>query len=455
MAHDSLTAYSDVLIMSSCRKKSRVVQSKMKIEFCFEDYPQIFTPGAPIEHRDFLVGRAQELLDLHRAITRPGLNPIVVGDRGVGKTSLACHAFSDLHFQRINISCHPDMSFDELAKKVLHEMGFDVHTTEVIQESEKKIGGSALPFGVGVSGESSKAESVKKSDLGSQVIDPETLFRMIKESGKQVLVILDEYDRVRTKSQEFHSSIASLIKNFGDHHWESGSRLVVVGVAQSAQALLGEHESIERNAREIFLRPLRNADVNDFLSVAEEKLQFQFDYDAKKDIVKRSSGYPYYVHLVSLAAIDSMVERDSNARKVSLQDYNNGLTKAVSQAYRSELMKYRHIIDKLTTDETNLIFELVTESEFRHNSPRYGQHVVVTRAELQKRMLTQNIMTMADFDHAWVQLQQKYRFIHVSRNNDEIKFADPLMQPFLSALFSVRKVKKASKHQLSLFDEIP
>jgi MoxR-like ATPase len=54
----------------------------------FSDYQKLLKPSAPILERRYLYGRAQELLDLERAMTRDGHHPIVIGARGVGKTSL-------------------------------------------------------------------------------------------------------------------------------------------------------------------------------------------------------------------------------------------------------------------------------------------------------------------------------------------------------------------------------
>ena len=50
---------------------------------------KVFTPTAPIQQKEFFIGRLKELNHIVNAINEKGQHAILYGERGVGKTSLA------------------------------------------------------------------------------------------------------------------------------------------------------------------------------------------------------------------------------------------------------------------------------------------------------------------------------------------------------------------------------
>ena len=302
-------------------------------------YEKVFTPGAPGKGRHYLFGRDQELNDLRRVIKRPGLHPIVIGNRGVGKTSVTLQAFANFKPPIIRVGCNPDITFQKLARQILRGVGYDTNEIESKVEKHKEIGAKALPFGVGVAAAGTKTKSLTRREIGEEELDPWEVFRLLKELKKKFIIIIDEYDAIPPRNSDVHTPLAYLIKTLADNSGECDTRIVIVGVARSSQELLGRHESIERSAREIYLRPLRREDVNDFLTEAETRLKFKFSADVIKDIVWGSMGYPYYVHLVGLECLDAMIERNKKSRIVKRVDFTKAIQSAVQKAFRAELKK--------------------------------------------------------------------------------------------------------------------
>ena len=50
---------------------------------------KVFTPHAPVQIQELLFGRSGTVKQIINQISNPGAYPILYGDRGVGKTSLA------------------------------------------------------------------------------------------------------------------------------------------------------------------------------------------------------------------------------------------------------------------------------------------------------------------------------------------------------------------------------
>lgn len=79
------------------------------------------------------------------------------------------------------------------------------------------------------------------------VTDPEEIRFLLEDLEREALIVLDELDRV--EDDDALSMLADTVKTLSDHG--TGVTLMFVGVAASVEQLLGEHESIVRNVRQI------------------------------------------------------------------------------------------------------------------------------------------------------------------------------------------------------------
>jgi hypothetical protein len=355
-------------------------------------YEKVFTPGAPIMVRHFLFGRDQELSDLKNYLNRAGLHPIVIGNRGVGKTSVVIQSLANISPPPIRINCIPGLTFPRLAMEILRKLDVSINEIESSKEISTSLNGKASPFRIGIEASSEIKTIHKEQGPASQSYDALSVFEYLRVRGDKRVIVLDEYDAVSSGSQEFHSSIAYLIKLLSDHANECEVRLIIVGVAQSSKDLLGKHESIERSAREIYLNPLRHQDILLFLNEAETRLRIKFEQKIKDEISRDSAGYPYYAHLVGLECVDAMRIRDKRSRQITESDYTLAINRAIKHAFRSELRKYQSAIRGITEKEWLVIKELA------NMGPR------PPRKELQNSISKRNIMTPEEFDHSWVKL---------------------------------------------------
>jgi len=413
--------------------------------FTFDDYERVFRPGAPMELPGFLVGRSQKLLDLSRAIRRPGLHPLVIGSRGIGKTSLALQAFQDNTVRSVWVTCNSHHTFSSLAKAILKELGQSVDTVEVISEKSKAVEVSGKVFGIGAGAKGNEGGRITEAGLSSVEVDPWRLFRELREMEKTILV-LDEYDTIQGTNSDVHRGVAELIKTLADNSRQCDSRVVLIGIAARAADWLAGHESIHRSAREIYLPPLEDEEVQQFLMKAEDVLGFRFKDNVRDAITSNAIGFPYYVHMIGLECIDAMLDRSPSARVVEEEDYHRALRRAFSHAFRAQLQKYRSSLHGLTELEVDVIRELVTES-------RFGR---VGRQKLIQRVSTQAKVSLVDAQEALGRLIAPGGALYHAQSKDEVRFREPLMAPFVRSYilpFPKRFVELPTRDQLGLFPE--
>jgi AAA domain len=392
--------------------------------FTFSQFDEVFTPGAPMRTRTFFFGREQEFNDLSRSLKRPGIHPIIVGNRGVGKTTLVDLALQKLNEKVVSVTCNSKMDFYEFGGSLLAQLGLPMPATETTEESSKGGGGKGNIGFASFEANGQQKKVVKRVTPSGRSLSAWTVYEALRDYARKVVVVIDEYESIGNKNDDFHDGISSLIKTLADNSRHCDTRVVVIGVAASAEALLGKHESIERNAREIYLRTLRTEDVKDFLDAAEDHLEFRFQSQVKDAIVKNSLGYPYYVHLVALECIDVMQERDKKSRTVTDDDYRKAVNKAVSQAFRSELRKYKAAIYEASDAEKAFIRELAL---LQGDGP-INVHI------LKHRLSTNELLRGDAFDVVLNTLLLRKRVLYISRGTQELRFSDPLMAPFLKSL---------------------
>ena len=399
-----------------------------------ELYEEIFTPGAPVLSDRFLVGREQEKTDLRRVLRRRGQHAIVIGDRGVGKTTLVKYILRQQERPSVWHPASPNLRYSDVFRDLLENLGLDVTTTETTEEEQVDGGVKAKPLLFEASAGGSKKTIRKRRSRSQEELNPWTTFQYLQDQASDAIIVIDEYDALDSQKPQpaFHEGIAYTMKHLGDHSDECNARIIVVGVAYSAEALLGQHESVRRNAKEIFVKPLRYQDIYDFLDEAEDALSIKFERRVKQRIVRGSMGYPYFLHLIGQESVDAMLARSSKARTVEWADFKIAVNRAVESEMREAMQKFRSKSTGLTNDENTVLVELTWWQGYSASRQKFIE--VLERRHNMKPSETNSVL---------VQLAQDRKFIYLSRHKDDIRFRDPLMKAFLrEKIFTERGPKK-------------
>ena len=188
---------------------------------------EVFTPGAPIDKREFFAGRVDQISRVIETIPHPGRHPIIFGQRGVGKTSLA-NILNELlpSVWTVKISCDASDTFESLWwNRILEKAS--------VRFKEKAFGFSDE--------EETKILTLKSLVGHDKPVSPAGVANVLTNIKSKSILIFDEFDRVSdspTKSQ-----MADLIKNVSDNN--RLVTIVLVGVGSSITDLIGEHPSIQ------------------------------------------------------------------------------------------------------------------------------------------------------------------------------------------------------------------
>jgi Cdc6-like AAA superfamily ATPase len=228
------------------------------------------TPSKSIQTPEKLFGRTKNLTAIDRALSSPGRQIFIHGDRGVGKTSLALTAaflHTDSHVAPIQVMCGRYSSFAD----VIQAIGNATIPVEK-RMAERASGGGFnlnLPGGVGGVGYTKPTKTGGLISAPNSLNDALDIIRLVssKANGKQVVVI-DEMERIESADEK--DKFAEFIKNIPE--LSDNVRFIFCGIGQDLTELLQAHASASRILETIKLERLHHSDLWQIITAVADKL---------------------------------------------------------------------------------------------------------------------------------------------------------------------------------------
>ena len=298
-----------------------------------------FMPAQEITDPSRFAGRRSQVEACFLGLVSKGANLALVGNRGMGKTSLARQVLAmatggDALLKRYGV--RHDRPLDMLAMYLA--CGNDVKNTEHLLErlltshdclaswvydvpAAKKILTKYQPkfavgaLGVDISLGVEKGTEVTSAGAGP-VADTVGVFTNVvaalarEQPAKDgILIVVDEFDQVKDKT-----GFAGLLKSLATN--VPSVRFCIVGVAHDLYDLIEEHQSANRlfAGGVVNVPDMQPEELTEIVELAEKYIEgeIRFTQEAKARLVKLAQGHPYMVHLVGKHALRSAWRSESD-----------------------------------------------------------------------------------------------------------------------------------------------
>jgi energy-coupling factor transporter ATP-binding protein EcfA2 len=250
-----------------------------------------FTPAAPIDDASLFADRPNEVFACVQALWQKGLHIALYGERGVGKTSLA--------------NVLPRLIKDDRLP-YLDGVRVDCNTNDTYRTVWRKV-----------------FRALEGNDPNGDLTDPEEVRFRLDALERITLIVLDEFDRL--EDDDALSLLADTVKTLSDH--ATSATLMFVGVAESVDHLLGEHDSIVRSVRQVHMPRMSNTELGAILDKGFGSVELTVTPEARSRIVRMAEGLPHFAHLLGIHGGQVAVQDDRDV--VTDADLDRAFSEAV------------------------------------------------------------------------------------------------------------------------------
>jgi hypothetical protein len=253
--------------------------------------------------------------------------------------------------------------------------------------------------------------------------DVERVLTAISEDAI-VIVVVDEFDRLKRTPRR---TVADTIKALSDH--AVPATIVLVGVADSVEQLIEEHQSVGRALVQIPMPRMSPGEIAAVLVNGLQQLEMTIEDTARQRIGLLAQGLPHYAHLMGLHAARAAI--DSRSTIVNDAAVDAAIRTAIDDTQQSIRSAYVAAITSARKD--NLFADVLLAGALaRTDDLGYfaAQDVRHRLCEIRKRdyLIATFAQHLNDFSSS------KRGFILTKKGPKRFiryRFADPLMQPFV------------------------
>jgi hypothetical protein len=248
-----------------------------------------FTPTQPKLGRRQIVGRGPELARILQALGEDRAHVVLYAERGRGKTSLTNTVVETLRRGEVVVArhtCDADSTFDSILRGLMRDLPASLRAV-AIGAAEGEGCEQVLPD--------------RPLRPGDMVALPQRL------ATRSLVCVIDEFDRVEDEATR--TRIADAIKQLSDR--DADLLLLIVGVSDNLDQILGQHPSIQRNVVGVHLPLFTDQDVSLLVAKGARESGFRFPDEIVSGIIVLARGMPYMAQLLALRLVQCAAARDA------------------------------------------------------------------------------------------------------------------------------------------------
>lgn len=283
----------------------------------------VFTPGQiPIRPTNVYAARGDSEALFRKALTR-GMIPVIYGEYGVGKTSMARHVVRDAELENrlVNIESVADKSLQDVFSRCLEMLGYTVTTKRIegtattkSQEQSGQADANAGWLKAVVAFKRTKAASTTQQTEEQFVVTSPTDSRIVEICERAgVMLLLDELHRANSA---FNSDLSKFLKIFGNASCRR-FRIVLLGTSSDASRLVSSDPGIDRLLQEIHLKAMTPLESEYVVSKGMSDLAISISPAVQNRLVRTSVGSPSILQYLALETAESAFERDPRLAQMS------------------------------------------------------------------------------------------------------------------------------------------
>lgn len=276
----------------------------------------VFTPGKlPIRPTNVYAARGEAETQFRKALQR-GMIPVVYGEYGVGKTSMARFVLRDADAagRLVNVESVADKSLDEVFSRCLEKLGYAVTTKRiegaVAARTHEQSGQAEVNSGwlkaIVASKRSQTVSTTQQVEEQFVVTSPtdSKLIELCEAAG--VVLLLDELHRATT---DFASDLSKFLKSYGNASC-SRFKVVLLGTSSDASRLVSSDPGIDRLLQEVHLKAMTSSEAEFVVAKGMGDLAIKIEPSTVDRLVRTCVGSPSILQYLALETAEAAFRRD-------------------------------------------------------------------------------------------------------------------------------------------------
>lgn len=376
----------------------------------FFEAGQLFSPAAPIDEKDLFAGRRPQIDKMLEAAGERGKHAVLFGERGVGKTSLgkvlqSMFPHTLRHILAVREQVDPSDDFSSIWRKVFKDLHVRSRDSEdALQPLARDYPGEILP------------DDVRRE------------FQDIFGPNDIPIIIIDEFDKARDSNDcKIHELMANTIKHLSDY--SVNATIILIGVADDVNDLIGEHPSITRCIEQIPMPRMTKPELREIIDKRLPRLGMKMHGDAYFKIIELSRGLPSYVHLLGLYSTQAAIDRKSLT--INEIDVDSAIKRALEKTQESTQADYNAAVHSNRSDS---LYKHVLLACALAKPDERGQFSPSSVIEPLSDILKRQVRIDAFQQHLLKFLEKDRGGVLVRRGKErayKFRFRDPMMQPYV------------------------
>lgn len=312
----------------------------------------VFTPGKlPIRPTNVYAARGDAEALFQKTLNR-AMIPVVFGEYGVGKTSMARYALraKDASGLLVNIESVADKSLDDVFARCLEKLGYTVVTKTVEGANQSKSHDQTGQAELGFGGWIKALVASKRTQASGSIQQVEEQFAVTSPTDSKLIAICESagvvllIDELHRANATFAADLSKFIKSYGNANCQD-FKIVLLGTSSDASRLVSSDPGIDRLIQEVHLKSMTDSESRYVVQKGMRDLEVEVDTPTIERLVRTSVGSPSILQHLSLEVAEAAFPR--NPRLASLSDVQAALRAFVetkeARLYKSYLAAVENV----------------------------------------------------------------------------------------------------------------
>ena len=305
---------------------------------------KVFTPNKiPVKPGNTYTSRGQAQTNLERAIDR-GFIPLIYGDYGVGKTSMARYVlkpYEDAN-RLVNIESVAGKSIQDIFQHCLEKMNYKIERSVTKEKANSSSLAQGAKAGANAGWITAKLTSNRQTSYNDkQVIITELavssptdskLIKLCEEFGLVLMI-----DELHKASDEFTKDLVEFIKACGNASIEN-FKIILLGTSSDSSRLVSKDPGVDRLIEDVKLGSMDDSECTNLIDSGMKNLGIITEQTAHSKLVRSCVGAPNILQYLCLVSAEKAFAREprnliSTDVDQAIAEYVNNKAARLSHTY--------------------------------------------------------------------------------------------------------------------------